>query len=137
MSKAKSNDKDFLHDNNNKADKKIICGVKNTQVLNVERDLLSHQHTAKCSQSVKQEVPLHRAWVQGRVCACSKVVRNTAMDVVVFSFESYHLVNAGISEDLKRHRFFSSHHTGGPLLGEVLYSLKGSRAPSQSSPWLQ
>lgn len=42
MSKAKSNDKDFLHDNNNKADKKIICGVKNTQVLNVERDLLSH-----------------------------------------------------------------------------------------------
>lgn len=40
MSKVKSSDKDFLHDNN-KADgkKKKICGVQNTRVLNAEPGL--------------------------------------------------------------------------------------------------
>lgn len=90
-------------------------------------------------QSVSQtRSSLTQSLGAGRACAYTKVVRNTnAMDFVVFSFESYHLVNAGISEDLKGNRFFSSHHTGGSLLGEVLYSLKGLRTPSQSSPWLQ
>lgn len=139
MSKAKSNDKDFLHDNDNnnsKADeKKIICGVKNTQVLNVEPDLFVSATTQQraVSQS-NQKFPYTEPGCREGV---HKVVRNTAMDFVVFSFESYDLVNAGISEDLKGNRFFSSHHTRGSLLGEVLYSLEGSGTPSQSFPWLQ
>lgn len=70
MSKMKFNDKNFLHDNNNKVDEKKNCGVKNTQVLNVEPDVFVSAVTQQrlVSQSVSQparpEVPLHREWVQ-------------------------------------------------------------------------
>lgn len=104
----------------------------------MQRQIFLFQLPHSKGQSVSQtRSSLRQSVGAGRACVHSKVVRNTAMDFVVFSFESYHLVNAGISEDFKGNRFFSSHHTWGSFLGKVFYSVKGSRTPSQRSPRLQ
>lgn len=123
MSKVKSSDKDFLHDNN-KADgkKKKIFVVYRTPEFWMQSQVFLFQLPHSKGQSVSQtRSSLRHSMGEGRVCTYSKVVRNTAMDFVIFSFESYHLVSAGISEDLKGNRLYSSHHTGVSFLGEVLY----------------
>lgn len=66
MSKAKSNHKNFFHYNNNKADgkKKLWCKEHPSSECRA-RSFCFSCHTAKDSQSVRPEVPLHRVWVQG------------------------------------------------------------------------
>lgn len=137
MSKVKFNDKNFLHDNNNKADEKKNCGVKNTQDLNVEPDLLVSAVTQQrsVSQSVSQparpEVPLHREWVQA---GCVTTVKWLETQQWILWFSPLKAITWLILGFLKTSREidFSVLTTLG-VLGEVLYSLKGVRTPSQSS----
>lgn len=74
MSKVKSSDKDFLHDNN-KADgkkKKYLWCIEHPSSECRARSFCFSYHTAKGSQSVRPEVPLDTAWVRG---GCAHTVK--------------------------------------------------------------
>lgn len=86
MSKVKSNDNDFLHDNN-KADgkkKKSVYGARNTQVLNAKPDLFvsttAQQRAVSQSDKKFSYIEILLAMRQhGCVCACVRVVKQLEM----------------------------------------------------------